>query len=68
MEKIHHKSLKVIYQSDASYNDLLQLSNSVSLHQQDLLFLLTINENIQKFLYLEPPVHVVILQIQKGSI
>ena len=41
MEKIHHKSLKVIYQSDASYNDLLQLSNSVSFHQRYLQFLLT---------------------------
>ena len=39
MQKIH-KSLKVIYQSDASY-DLLQLSNSVSLHQRLLQFLLT---------------------------
>ena len=41
MQKIHHKSLKVIYQSDASYDDLLQLSNSVSLHQRHLRFLLT---------------------------
>ena len=40
MQKIHHKSLKVIYQSDASYDDLLQLSNSVSLHQRHLRFLL----------------------------
>ena len=41
MQKIHHKSLKVIYQSDAYYHDLLQLSNSVSLHQRHLQFLLT---------------------------
>ena len=41
MQKIHHKSLKVIYQSDASYDDLLQLSSSVSLHQRHLRFLLT---------------------------
>ena len=40
MQKTHHKSLKVIYQSDTSYDDLLQLSNSVSLHQQHLRFLL----------------------------
>ena len=33
MQKNHHKTLKVIYQSEASYDDLLQLSNSVSLHQ-----------------------------------
>ena len=31
IQKIHHKSLKVIYQSDASYDDLLQLNKSVSL-------------------------------------
>ena len=41
MQKILHKSLKVIYQSGASYDDLLQLSNSVSLHQRHLRFLLT---------------------------
>ena len=41
MQKNHHKTLKVIYQSDASYDDLLQLSNSVSLHQRHLWFLLT---------------------------
>ena len=41
MQKIHHKYLKVIYQSDASYDDLLQLDNSVSLPQRHLQFLLT---------------------------
>ena len=41
IQKIHHKFLKVIYQSDASYDDLLQLSNSVSLHQRHFRFLLT---------------------------
>ena len=35
MQKIFHKSLKVIYQSDASYDDILQLSN---LHQRHLRF------------------------------
>ena len=40
MQKIHHKTLNVIYQSDACYDDLLQLSNSVSLHQRHLQFLL----------------------------
>ena len=40
MQKIHHKSLKVIYQSDASYDDLLQLSNNTTLHQRHLRFLL----------------------------
>ena len=36
MQNIHHKFLKVIYQSDASYDDLLQLNNSMSLHQRHL--------------------------------
>ena len=40
MQKIHPKTLKIIYQSDAFYDNLLQLSN-VSLHQQHLRFLLT---------------------------
>ena len=34
-------TLKVIYKSEASYDDLLQLSNSVSLLQWHLQFLLT---------------------------
>ena len=41
MQKINHKILEVIYQSNAFYDDLLQLSNSVSLHQRHLRFLLT---------------------------
>ena len=41
MQKSHHKTLKVIYQSDVSYDDLLQLSNSVPLHQRRSQFLLT---------------------------
>ena len=40
MQKIHHKTLKAVYQSDASYDDLLQLSNSVSHHQRHLRLLL----------------------------
>ena len=42
IKKIHYKTLKVIYQSNASYDDLLQLNNSVlSPHQRHLRFLLT---------------------------
>ena len=41
MQKIHHKTLKVIYQPDISYDDVLQLSNSMSRHQRHLRFLLT---------------------------
>ena len=40
MQKIHYKSLKVIYHFNACYDDLLQLSNSVFLHQRHLQFLL----------------------------
>ena len=40
MQKNHHKTLKVICQTDAFSDDLLQLSNSVSLHQRYLGFLL----------------------------
>ena len=38
---MYDKALKAIYQSDASYDELLQLSNSVSLHQGHCQFLLT---------------------------
>ena len=38
---MYGKALKAIYQSGASYDELLQLSNSVSLHQGHLQFLLT---------------------------
>ena len=38
---MYGKALKAIYQSGASYDELLQLSNSVSLHQGHLRFLLT---------------------------
>ena len=42
MQKIHYETPKVIYQSDAFYNDLLQLSNSLSFHQRHMRFLLTV--------------------------
>ena len=41
IQKIQLKTLKVIYQSDAPYDDLLQLRNIVSLHQRHLRFSLT---------------------------
>ena len=40
IQKICHKTLKVIYQSHASYDNLLQLSDSVFLRQRQLQFLL----------------------------
>ena len=36
MEKIHHRTLKVIYGIDDSYSNLLLCSNSVSIHQRHI--------------------------------
>ena len=41
IEKIHHRTLKVIYGIDDSYNNLLLRRNSVSIHQRHLRFLAT---------------------------
>ena len=41
MKTIHYKTLKVVYQSNASYDDLLDLSGSISIHQRHLRFLMT---------------------------
>ena len=41
MQKIHHKALKVIYQSNKTYEELLELSETVSIHQRHLRFLVT---------------------------
>ena len=38
MQKIHHKTLKVIYQSIKPYKELLELSETVSIHQRHLDF------------------------------
>ena len=41
IEKIHHRTLKVICGIDDSYSNLLLSSNSVSIHQRHLRFLVT---------------------------
>ena len=41
IEKIHHRILKVIYGINDSYYNLLLSSNSVSIHQRHLRFLVT---------------------------
>ena len=41
IENNHHRTLKVVYGIDDSYNNLLVSSNSVSSHQRHLRFLLT---------------------------
>ena len=39
IEKIHHKTLKVIYESNDTYDNLLLQGNTVSVHQRYLRFL-----------------------------
>ena len=41
IEKIHHRTLKVVYGIDDSYSNLLLSGNSVSIHQRHLRFLVT---------------------------
>ena len=41
IEKTHHRTLKVVYGIDDSYNKPLLSSNSVSIHQRHLRFLVT---------------------------
>ena len=41
IQKIHHRTLKVVYGIDDSYKNLLLSSNSVSIHQRHLRFLVT---------------------------
>ena len=41
IEKIHHRDLKVVFGIDDSYNNFLLDSNSVSIHQRHLRFLVT---------------------------
>ena len=52
MQKIHHKTLKVIYQSNKTYKELLELSETVSIHQRHLRFLVT--EVYKSTSYLNP--------------
>ena len=41
MWKIHDKTLQVIYQSNYTYEELLELSESVTIHQRHVRFLVT---------------------------
>ena len=41
IEKIHHRTLKVIYQSEESYENLLLERSSVFVHQRHLRLLVT---------------------------
>ena len=49
IEKIHHKTLKVIYETNDTYDNLLLQSNTVSIHQKHVRFLMTeINKGISQ--------------------
>ena len=37
IQKIHHKALKVVYNSSKNYDELLRDNNEVSIHQSHLL-------------------------------
>ena len=52
MQRIHHKTLKEIYQSNKTYEELLELSETVSIHQRHLRFLVT--EVYKSTSYLNP--------------
>ena len=52
MQKIHHKTLKAIYQSYKTYEELLELSETVSIHQRHLRFL--VSEVYKSTSYLNP--------------
>ena len=41
MQKIHHKTLTVIYQSNKTHEEILKLNETVSIHQRHLRFLVT---------------------------
>ena len=41
IQKIHYKTLKLIYQSNNTYVELLELSETVSIRQRHLTFLVT---------------------------
>ena len=52
MQKIHHKNLKVIYQSNKIYEEPLELSETVSIHERRLIYLVT--EVYKSTSYLNP--------------
>ena len=51
IKKIHHKTLQVIYESNDTYDNLLLQSNTVSVHQRHLTFLMT---EIYKYIATKP--------------
>ena len=41
LKNIHYKTLKIVHQTEGTYEDLLNLSNEDSIHQKHLKFLAT---------------------------
>ena len=72
MQKIHHKTLKEIYQSKKTYKKLLELSEAVSIHQRHSRVLVT--KVYKSASYLNPKVYVLFvyskrfLVIKKGQV
>ena len=52
IQKIYQKKLEVIYQSNKTYEELLELSETLSIHQRHLRFLVT--EIYKSTSYLNP--------------
>ena len=66
MQKIHHIALKVISQSNETYEELLELSETVSIHQRHLRFLVT--EVYKSTSYLNPSLCTLSLLMKKSLI
>ena len=56
IQKIHHKALKVVFNSDSGYNELLQMSNEINIHQKYLFALIcevfkSLNNSNREFMW-----------------
>ena len=60
LEKIHRKTLKVIFESNDTHDNLLLQSNTVSILQRKLRFLMT--DVYKKYIAIKPSFYVVLFQ------
>ena len=56
IQKIHHKALKVVFNSDSGYNELLQMSNEINIYQKYLFALIcevfkSLNNSNREFMW-----------------
>ena len=56
IQKIHHKALKVVFNRDDGYDELLQMSNEITIHQKHLHALIcqvfkSLNNSISEFMW-----------------